>query len=137
MDADPGTSTGGAGGGTVLAGMEPVITTPTRRQSSTVGSTSTNTGSISNAVFTQDKADNGQEQRVGTGLPPQEIVQPLPIVEEPTLELLLRQLQRRVALAAEGRGTAAASPIDLKLQDDVEEATRKIKEAMELTRPRG
>ena len=112
---------GGADGGTVLTSTEAVIVNPTRRRSGTDA----------------DGSVQGQEQRkVDAGLP-QDIVQPLTIEDEQTLERLLRKLQQRVALAANGRGALASLPIDSKVQDDVEEATRTIKKVMELTRPRG
>ena len=66
-------------------------------------------------------------QRAGSGLA-QDTVQPLAIADEEKLEFLLRQLQQRVL---------SSMPTERKLQDDLDLATRKIKEAMELTRPRG
>ncbi len=106
---------GAAGGGT-----EAVIVTPTRGPSSTH----------------EDASLQGQEQRVDAELP-QDIVQPLTIEDEQTLGRLLRQLQQRVALAANGHGAPASLPIDSKVQHEVDQATRKIMEVMELTRPRG
>ena len=55
-------------------------------------------------------------------------VQPLSIADEEKLKLLLSQLQQRVV---------SSMPPNRQLQDDVDEATRKIQQAMELTRPRG
>lgn len=85
-------------------------------------------------------ATPSQGREAARGLPRDEV--PLAVVDEPTLMSLLRQLQRRVSLSANGHSSVAGSAVvpTEQVLESVDLAAKLIKDAsilMERTRPRG